>query len=248
MNIDLLFDKFSKKIHKCAFQINLSKDIISAEKNRLKANYSEQFESDNLEQEIYWNNEVFYSWNDGRPISYGQGPVTLHDLWNGTFYYHNKVYQWLLATSFEAFEEYLKKSAPILNIEETLSSASLILKKIRNRYPKYVLEETIDNCFLLMLIERMRHHIVHCSGRVSDYDLFIRKILEPIGIYNDGHYDVRYKSTIDDYFKEDIKGEIVLLEIPVLSLPGLQAETTVLNNLFSVMLNSAFHIKKLVVS
>jgi len=240
--INQIYNDFTTKLYNYSFQVFLSKKIITSQKEQILNTYSQYVSSNNYDEFISLHAESFYSWKNREIIKYGQKNISINDLVAETVYYHNKVYQWLLAISFEAYEEYLIKTSRILFKNKNYKSAKKILNVIRIHFPDYQSIENENNKFLLSLIENFRHKIVHCNGIVDDRPLFLKKTLEEIGLFNNGNYNLNSTNILNSFFMPEFGNEIVLLEIPVLELSYIRAETTVLNNLLSVLLNSAYFI------
>lgn len=101
-----------------------------------------------------------------------------------------------------------------------------ILSKIRDILPIYTRLE-VDNKLerniklMVILIEKLRHFIVHKSGVVNDKKVFIETVLEKAGLINNGKYDKTLFEYISQYFgNEEYENTIALLEIKVnLDLP-----------------------------
>jgi hypothetical protein len=245
MDKNILYEDLTRKIYECALQKDLSKEIILAQRESIFSKYSELIELGKVDVPVYSDNENFYLWQDRKIMLYGQKTVSINDLYRKTYFYHNKLYQWLLAVGFEAYEEYLRKVVKILISDNAPRDAGKILAKIRNKLSLYKTMENEESRFLISLIEKFRHKIVHCNGAVPNQSEFLKEVLEPIGLYNSGKFDQKYEKCLASYVNGSFDDQIVLLEIPVpLHLPGIQAETTVLNNLFSELLNSAYYIRE----
>lgn len=164
----------------------------------------------------------------------------MESLW----YHFNKQYQWLLAEAYEYYEEFLSNlyahTSYIDNSFLAIKDISLdeisnkdldwfqeqsknnkkILKQIRLKIP--VLNDyekdnhtKINFKLHITLIENLRHIIVHKSGRTKK-ELFIEKILEDLGIYNNGKYDKKYDNLINRYIRRVHNIDtIVLLDMPI---------------------------------
>ena len=254
MRLEQFYNDFTDKIAACSYQKDLSLQIISSQKESISTKYKKYLKENKADTPIEINIDSIYLWENRQIMRFSERNVSVNFIWNSTIYYHNKLHQWLLATSFEAFEVYLKQIYPLLFAGKTPNSADKILKKIRETYANYkkveqnkvipfIESNTINNAFQLAMIEKMRHKIVHANGIVNNRKYFLEDILESIGLINNGNYDIKYKNTVDTYFNNVYAEEIVLLDIPVFESSGFSAQTTVLNNLFSVMLNSAYYIK-----
>lgn len=94
-----------------------------------------------------------------------------------------------------------------------------IVKQIRKKIPQLVESEKnnfnkIDFKFYITFIEHLRHIIVHKQG-ITKKEIFVKKMLEKLGVYNKGNYNKKYDDIINIYFKKrGNKDIIVLLDIP----------------------------------
>jgi hypothetical protein len=114
--------------------------------------------------------------------------------------------------------------------------------EIRKEYREQFFKDS-NNRFYLALIEKMRHCIVHNNGQIENKEEFLKETLESIGLFNNGNYEKEYQKIVESYFTiSGYKNEITLLEIPLITGVGFDAATGVLDNLFQILLNSAYHI------
>lgn len=180
MHKDVLYEDFTRKIYDLALQKDLSRKIIFAQRESLYSRYSGVIKSGKVDTVVFTDSEVFYLWQDRRIMRYGQKAISINDLYRETYFYHNKLYQWLLAVGFEAYEEYLKKVGEILIGPNIPKSAGKILGKLRNKLTTYKSMENEESRFLISLIENFRHKIVHCNGAVPEQSEFLKEVLEPI--------------------------------------------------------------------
>lgn len=68
----------------------------------------------------------------------------------------------------------------------------------------------------VILIEHLRHIIVHNGGVVTDKTAFIKRVLEKSGLYNNGKYDKMHESFIKNLFgNNEYENTVVLLEIRI---------------------------------
>lgn len=68
----------------------------------------------------------------------------------------------------------------------------------------------------VILIEHLRHIIVHNGGVVTDKAAFIKRVLEKSGLYNNGKYDETHKCFIKNLFgNNEYENTVVLLEIRI---------------------------------
>lgn len=57
-----------------------------------------------------------------------------------------------------------------------------------------------DLKFTFSLISQLRHHIVHTSGEVANKDIFIKKILDGVGLFNNGNPNKKFIEYINNFF------------------------------------------------
>ena len=126
------------------------------------------------------------------------------------------------------FEEQAKKKKDI---------PSSIINKFRESFPKIADIEIkngleVNLRFVLVLIEFLRHVIVHKGGTVSDKEEFIKRVLQKAGVYNNGKPNEKYITDINAYFGDsEYKNTIVLIEVSVDS--GSPVDTYV--NVFDIL-------------
>jgi len=137
MDKNAIYDIFIEGMINCSLQQELSLQIIEAQRENIKTKYKDLIEKNQIDKPISTNNLVFYSWENNQGINYGTRDTTIIDLWGDTIFYHNKIYQWLLVTAFEAYEKYLKEISRIIFKGECINSASKALKRIRNKFSTY---------------------------------------------------------------------------------------------------------------
>jgi hypothetical protein len=105
-----------------------------------------------------------------------------------------------------------------------------ILSKLREILPKYMALEANNKInknikLMIILIEKLRHIIVHCGGVVQDKNEFIEGIFQKAGLFNNGKYDKNVYEFILGFFgDEQYKNTISLIEIPVMPELPIRAE------------------------
>ena len=57
-----------------------------------------------------------------------------------------------------------------------------------------------DLTFAFSLISHLRHHIVHTAGKVANKEVFIKKVLDEIGRFNNGKPSAEFLGYIDYFF------------------------------------------------
>jgi hypothetical protein len=144
----------------------------------------------------------------------------------------NKQYQVLLVDAYEAFEKYINTANSELSKIDTQFSTKKkldilkFLKKLHNTTPQIDLIINMRNeqdsrypdknrtLFLITLIERLRHHIVHSYGFVMDKQKLIDEIMQEIGLFNNGNYNQNYTNEFNYYFGINLHlNRICLLEV-----------------------------------
>lgn len=123
------------------------------------------------------------------------GSITLSEI-------DNKNFNWFLEQSKN------KKNVP----KSIISFFANNFERIREIEHSNALK--INFKFIITLIEKMRHIIVHKSGVVEDKKLFIDRILRDSGLFNNGKYKQEFKEFIEQFFDSARLGNsISLLEI-----------------------------------
>jgi len=70
--------------------------------------------------------------------------------------------------------------------------------------------------FTLILIEHLRHIIVHKKGNVSNFQMFCENVIKKSGVYNNGNYPKEYLDFIKLYFgANELENTITLLEYEI---------------------------------
>jgi hypothetical protein len=267
-NIDTIYKNFIEKMSLHDKNYGLSLRFIENQLKEIKIRYA----TIEYDTKLYYESSLFYYWDNSKSTFniYNERHVTIKMLIDDIINHQNIQYQWLLVFAFEDYKRYLKdiyghliclKNKPeklnridfikyfdeiynilIENIERKKTFD--ILKAIRRNIPEYNYLE-INNAtkqdmrFLLLLIECFRNLIVHNYGKIDDKEKLLKKLLLDIGLH--GGSTKKYEKIFYSYFPNNTN-TITLLEIPVLDV--IKAETTVLLNLFSVLLNSAYYIKE----
>ena len=108
---------------------------------------------------------------------------------------------------------------------KSIRSLKDLLNRFRKQLPNIQKIENdnyfnINLRFAVILVEHLRHTIVHNSGTVLDKSLFIEKVLKEAGLYNNGSIDSLYLEFINNFFGNDeYENSIVILEVVVDSIP-----------------------------
>ena len=119
-----------------------------------------------------------------------------------------------------------------------------ILRQFRNVFPELKELEIknklkINLHLALTFIELLRHIIVHKNGWVSDKDEFTEKVIQKVGLFNNGRYKSAHANFIKSYFGDKkYKNMILLLEIRDDDQSG--AYLSPFNNLFGYLMSYSF--------
>jgi hypothetical protein len=266
--IDTIYEKFITKMSQHDKNYGLSVKFIENQIEEIKLTY----DSIDCNTNLYYESSIFYFWDNTQSTFniYKERDVTIKMLIDDIINHQNIQYQWLLVSAFEDYEKYLKNiyaylscvknkpkelnSIEFINYFDSIYNILIenidrrnafdILKVIRENLPKYKSLEInnstkCDMRFLLLMIQYFRNIIVHNYGKVNDKEKLFKKLISIIGLY--GVRAKEYEKIFYYYFPNNTE-TITLLEIPVFDI--IKAETTVLLNLFSVLLNSAYYIKE----
>ncbi|MDH5259753.1 MAG: hypothetical protein OEX07_17195 [Gammaproteobacteria bacterium] len=251
MEIQGIFESYSNKMT----QIHLYQDAMrNLAKKELKALYKYEQSLENYpdlkELAASHQNMIFRVAKDGSHRFFGYKKSTIEDKRLEVTLHKNKQYQWLLAESYERFEDFLEsayafagftdnnfwplrdygnislrdiKKKPFTWFEERANkknnTPSSIINKFRESFPEIAHIEinnglNINLHLAIVLIEHLRHVIVHKGGTVSDKNDFTERVLNKAGLYNNGNPDKNHVSFIHAHFGVgEYKNTILLLEI-----------------------------------
>ena len=116
-----------------------------------------------------------------------------------------------------------------------------ILKRFRKAFPeiqKYD-ENNILNINLwlaFVLIERIRHQVVHCGGIIKDNKGFLEGVVSKAGLSNNGNIKEDHRKLIDLFMDSDnTRGQILLLDIPLKNVGGLVVEANIFRVFLSIL-------------
>jgi hypothetical protein len=154
----------------------------------------------------------------GEVEKYAFRKTSISDLKRLTLQQKNNQYCWLLSNSFEKFENYIKGSYEDLTTKSAPRDLNKTLAYFSNNYPQLNKSEKINkyNIHLrvaVLLVEKLRHVIVHEQGYIMDSKKFINKVIEQSGINNtrleheefiqqfifDGKVYIVEQSVVDDF-------------------------------------------------
>jgi len=147
--------------------------------------------------------------------------ITPNDYQKNILIRENKQYQWLLAEGYEAYAKFLKKIYVCFGDHNPTSSANnikpnKILIFFRQQFPKFkTLEKSnfleVDYEFNIILIQELRHEIVHNHGEIQNFEEFKKDIYEKAGVINNGNPPPRYENLIESLIKKPDDKYFVLL-------------------------------------
>ena len=121
-----------------------------------------------------------------------------------------------------------------------------ILNHFRKRYPIIAKVENdnklrVNLRLAVILIENLRHIIVHKNGIVSNKQDFVINTLKKSGLYNNGKYDEKNYHLITSFFGDkEYENLITLLEIRVHPEIPLDIHVSLFNNLTGYLLAYAY--------
>ena len=155
----------------------------------------------------------------------------------------NRQYQILLVDAYEAFKKFLEITYSKLSKSNTnfyikkfhnenddlIKFESLkFLKKLHSETPEIGIIINLRNIqdskqpdidmtlFLIALIEKLRHHIVHSQGLIQDKEKFIGDVIKNAGLSNKSTPHQRYRDELNVYLgNEQYSNLICLLEVYV---------------------------------
>ncbi|MCA9500818.1 MAG: hypothetical protein KC588_16615 [Nitrospira sp.] len=98
-----------------------------------------------------------------------------------------------------------------------------IMARFRESFPEVARLEpqnglNVNLCLAIVLIELLRHVIVHDGGVVPDKSKFMKTVLEKANLFNNGNPADKYTSFISSYFgNEKFENTVSILEVRVRS-------------------------------
>ena len=170
--------------------INLIQQVANAAFKR-EFDILNEFETNKSSDSVVGN----YAFGFDNPFSgevekYAFRKTSISDLKNLTLQQKNNQYCWLLSNAFEKFESYVKCSYKVLTTEKLPRDLNKILTYFSNNFPQLNESEkrnkfNIHLKVAVLLVEKLRHAIVHEQGCILDSNVFINKVIEQSGINND---------------------------------------------------------------
>jgi len=121
-----------------------------------------------------------------------------------------------------------------------------ILNQFRNKFNDIEeIEKTnklnVNLRLTLILINNLRHIIVHNGGIVGDKAEFSKKVLKDAGLYNNGKPNKRHVIFINNYFgSEEYDNNIVLLEVRIMPEIPIDISINRLDSLTGNLMSYAF--------
>lgn len=182
----------------------------------------------------------------GEKKKYAFRQTSIAELKKLTWWHKNSQYCWLLAQTYEWFEKFVFESHELLlgspRKKNTLSHS---LAYFSSTYPKIKQSEEINASGIhlkiaVLMIEQMRHHIVHAQGYVHNVDAFSEKIIKNSGINNSKHKNKEF------FLQFIIDSRIYLLERPIIDDSKLPRYQDVYTHLVSYLIGYSELIKKAV--
>jgi hypothetical protein len=187
----------------------------------------------------------FYNPFSGKLEKYAFRKTTIKRLKEITAFHKNTQYCWLIASAFESFEKFLK-----FVHEKLTSTKERDLKKILSYFSNnYIFlkknEETnefgVNLKIAVLLVEKLRHVIVHNQGVTEDLELFTNKVINDSGINNNRN---EHELFIKQFF---IDNRVVLLESPIEDDCLLQRYHNVYRHVTSYLLSYAYLVNQVTV-
>ncbi|WP_305856616.1 hypothetical protein [Balneatrix alpica] len=171
--------------------------------------------------------------------------ITVEKLKELTVLHKNTQYCWLVASAFEKFERFLKIVFKMFFLKEERYVRKMLHCFSRDYGLVKAGEE--KNAFdvnlkvAVLLVEKLRHVIVHNQGIVEDLESFTEKVISDSGVNGDRN---KHELFIKQFF---IGNRILLLESPVKNDCGLQRHHDVYRHMASYLLSYAYLVSEVVV-
>ncbi|HCS63917.1 MAG TPA: hypothetical protein DIW64_07395 [Cellvibrio sp.] len=181
----------------------------------------------------------------GRLEKYAFRKTTIKTLKEITVSHKNTQYCWLIADAFEKFEKYLKFVYERLTTRKE-RDLKKILSYFSNNYDSLKKNEE-TNAFevnlkiAVLLVEKLRHAIVHNQGKIEDLEIFTNKVINDSGINNNRD---EHELFISQFF---IENRVTLLESPIADGLLLQRYHNVYRHVASYLLSYAYLVNEVIV-
>ena len=142
--------------------------------------------------------------------------------------------------------EFFRKKVETLNYKKSKTRG--ILNRLKESFPEISKLEkenrlNINLWLVIILIEKIRHIVVHNSGKVSDKQDFIDQIFEDSGLAKSGEFHKKYPEffkLVQSLFRDDYPNTlIVLLELKLLQVEN-SAYIPIFDNLCGYLMTYAY--------
>ncbi|XPF94899.1 hypothetical protein ACM9HF_02485 [Colwellia sp. RE-S-Sl-9] len=179
----------------------------------------------------------------GKVEKYEFRKTSISDLKSLTMQQKNNQYCWLLANAFEKFESYVNYSYEVLTTKTAPRKLNKVLAYFSENYPQLNESEKrnkfkIHLKIAVILVEKLRHSIVHMQGCILEPNAFINKVIEESGINND-------RLEHEDFIQQFIfNGKVYIVEQPIIDNDLLPRYHDIYRYLVSYLLAYAFLIKE----
>ncbi len=223
--------------------INLIQQIANAAFKR-EFDILDEFEKSKSPETIVGN----YAFGFDNPFSgkiekYAFRKTSISDLKRLTLQQKNNQYCWLLSNAFEKFESYVKHSYQILTAKTAPRDLNKTLAFFSNNYPLLNESEKSNKCNIhlkiaVLLVEKLRHAIVHDQGCILDSQAFINKVIEQSGINNDR---LEHEEFIQQFI---FNRKVYIVEQPIVDGDSLPRYDDIFRHLVSYLLAYAYLIKE----
>ena len=179
----------------------------------------------------------------GEVEKYAFRKTSLSDLKSLTLKQKNNQYCWLLSNAFEKFESYVKRSYEMLTTKTAPRDLKTTLTYFSNNYPLLNENEKSNKCNIhlkiaVLLVEKLRHAIVHEQGCILDSKAFINKVIKQSGINNDR---LEHEKFIQQFIFD---GKVYIIELPIVDGDLLPRYHDIYRHLVSYLLAYAYLIKE----
>ncbi|ODP98199.1 hypothetical protein [Salinivibrio sp. SS2] len=151
----------------------------------------------------------------GKLKKYAFCQTSIAELKKLTLWHKNSQYCWLLVQAYEWFEKFIFDSHKLILREQpktkALNCSLSFFSSTYTRVKEYEKKNAsgIHLKIAVLMIEQLRHQIVHAQGCVNDFDDFSEKIISKSGINND-------KPEHRKFFRQFIlDNKVYLLERPI---------------------------------
>lgn len=201
--------------------INLAQQVADAAFKR-EFNILDEFGKNQSPESIIGN----YAFGFDNPFTgqlekYAFRKTSVIDLKNLTLRQKNNQYCWLLSNAFEKFECYVKNVFEIITGQDAPRELNKILAYFSNNYPELNRNEKTNKIEIhlkvaVLLVEKLRHAIVHDQGQIKDSDVFTSKVIKQSGVNNNR---VEHSEFIQQFI---LDGKVHIVEQPIIdgfSLP-----------------------------